>query len=146
VVALNQARNARRESEEARMVNIEDLAKLGRAINTVMAGLGVSLGPMLLEMLVEEVGCLSDVIRELELSMIWHAVHEVFAMFDSHYQVRDRMVLSGGWAPGISDMQCDELERDCASFAHDMADAALKDLELLPQDALEDSESPKPSN
>jgi hypothetical protein len=48
------------------------------------------------------------------------------------------MALSGGWAPGISDVQCDELEEDCASFARDMADAALKDLELLPQDASED--------
>jgi hypothetical protein len=43
-VALNKAQNARRESEEARKANIEDLAKLGRAISTVMAGLGVSLG------------------------------------------------------------------------------------------------------
>jgi hypothetical protein len=43
-------------------VNIEDLAKLGRAISTVMAGLNVSLGPVLPETLVEEVGCLLDVI------------------------------------------------------------------------------------
>jgi hypothetical protein len=32
-VALNQARNAQRDSEEARKANIEDLAKLGRAIS-----------------------------------------------------------------------------------------------------------------
>jgi hypothetical protein len=37
------------------------------------------------------------------------------------------MALSGGWAPGISDEQCDELEEDCTPFARDMADAALKD-------------------
>jgi hypothetical protein len=43
-------------------------------------------------------------------------------------------------------MQCDELERDCASFARDMADTDLKDLELLPQDAPEDPESSGPSN
>jgi hypothetical protein len=43
-------------------VNIEDLAKLGRAISMVMAGLSVSLGPVLPEMLVEEVACLLDVI------------------------------------------------------------------------------------
>jgi hypothetical protein len=43
-------------------VNIEDLTKLVRAINTVMAGLGVSLGPVLPEMLVEEVGRLPNVI------------------------------------------------------------------------------------
>jgi hypothetical protein len=49
-------------------VNIEDLAKLGRAINMVMAGLGVSLRPVLPEMLVAEVGCLPNVIQELELS------------------------------------------------------------------------------
>jgi hypothetical protein len=55
-------------------------------------------------------------------------------MFESHYKGLDRMALSGGWAPGISDDQCDELELDYATFARDMANAALKDLELLPQD------------
>jgi hypothetical protein len=39
-------------------------------------------------------------------------------MFESHYQGLDRMALSGGWAPGIFDAQCDELEEDCTSFAH----------------------------
>jgi hypothetical protein len=58
-------------------------------------------------------------------------------MFESHYQGLDRMALSGGWAPGISDDQCDELELDCTTFARDMADAALKDLELLSQDQAE---------
>jgi hypothetical protein len=85
-VALNQTRNAQRESEEARRVNIEDLAKLGRAISTVMAGLGVSLGPVLPETLVEEVGRLPNVIRELELSTARRAVHRVLPMFESHYQ------------------------------------------------------------
>jgi hypothetical protein len=42
--------------EEAHKENIEDLAKLGRAIGTAIAGLGVSLGPVLLVTLVEEVG------------------------------------------------------------------------------------------
>jgi hypothetical protein len=63
-------------------------------------------------------------------------------MFESHYQGLDRMALSGGWAPGISDDQCDELEEDCTAFACDMAAAALKDLELLPRDELEDPEVP----
>jgi hypothetical protein len=63
-------------------------------------------------------------------------------MFESHYQGLDRMALSGGWAPGISDDQCDELEEDCTAFARDMAAAALKDLELLPRDELEDPEVP----
>jgi hypothetical protein len=67
-------------------------------------------------------------------------------MFESHYQGLDRMALSGGWAPGISDAQCDELEEDCASFTHNMTDVALKDLELLPQDAPEDPEAPEPSS
>jgi hypothetical protein len=53
-------------------------------------------------------------------------------MFESHYQRLDRTALSGGWAPGASDDQCNELEEDCATFAHEMADTALKDLELLP--------------
>jgi hypothetical protein len=65
-VALNQALNARRESEEARKANI--LARLRRAISTVMAALGVPLGPVLPETLVAEVGCLPDVVQELELS------------------------------------------------------------------------------
>jgi hypothetical protein len=125
-VALNQARNARRESEEAHKVNIEDLAKLGRAVSTVMAGLSVLFGPVLPETLVEEVRRLPDVVRELELSTARQAVHRVLAMFESHYQGLDRMALSGGWAPGISDTQCDELKRDCASFARDMANATVK--------------------
>jgi hypothetical protein len=56
------------------------------------------------------------------------------------------MALSGGWAPSISDAQCDELEEDRASFVRDMADATLKDLELLPQDASEDPKAPGPSS
>jgi hypothetical protein len=51
-----------------------------------------------------------------------------------------------GWASVISDEQCDELEGDCPAFARDMADTTLKDLELLPQDELEDPEAPRPSN
>jgi hypothetical protein len=134
-VELSRTRNARRESEEDRKVTIKDLAKLGRAISTVMAGLGVSLGPVLPHTLVEEGGRLPGVIRELELSTARRAVHRVLAMFELHYQGLDRMALSDGWAPGISDTQCDKLEDDCASFARDMADTALKDLEPLPQDA-----------
>jgi hypothetical protein len=65
-------------------------------------------------------------------------------MFESHYQGLDRMALSGGWAPGISDAQCDEWEEDCTSFARDIVDAALKDLELLPQDAPEDPKALEP--
>jgi hypothetical protein len=45
----------------------------------------------------------------------------------------------------VGDTQCDELEEDCAAFARDMADAALKDLELLPKNAPEDPRSSKPS-
>jgi hypothetical protein len=67
-------------------------------------------------------------------------------MFELHYQGMDRMALSGGWVLSISDVQCDELEEDCASFARDMADAALKDLELLLQDASEDPQAPEPSS
>jgi hypothetical protein len=84
-------------------MNIEDLAKLGRAISMVMAGLGVSLRPVLPDTLVEEVGRLPNAIRELELSTARRSVHRVLAMFESHYQGLDHMALSGGWAPGISD-------------------------------------------
>jgi hypothetical protein len=49
------------------------------------------------------------------------------------------------WAPGISDTQCDELEEECTSFARDMDDTTLKDLELLPGDAPEDPGSSKTS-
>jgi hypothetical protein len=96
------------------------------------------------ETLVEEVGRLPSVVRELELATARRAVHRVLAMFESHYQGLDRMALSGGWTPGISDAQCDEQEDVRASFARDMADAALKDLELLPQDAPEDLEASEP--
>jgi hypothetical protein len=65
--------------------------------------LSVPLGPRTPETLIEEVGRLPGVVRELELSTARHAVHRVIAMFESHYQGLDRMVLSGGWAPGASD-------------------------------------------
>jgi hypothetical protein len=142
--ALNQARDAQHELEAAHQKNAEDMGKLGRAISTAMTRLGVSLGSVAPEALVEEVGRLLDVVRELELATARRAVHQVLAMFESHYQGLDSMVLSGDWAPGISDAQCGELEEDCASFAHDMADATLKDLELLPQDAPEDPKVPEP--
>jgi hypothetical protein len=56
------------------------------------------------------------------------------------------MVLSGGWAPSISDDQCDKLEVDCGAFAREMVDAALKDLELLPQNESEAPGVPGPSS
>jgi hypothetical protein len=106
-------------------------------MSSTMAGLGVSLGPRTPETLIEEVGCLPGVVRELKLSTPRYAVHRVLTMFESHYKGLDRTTLSGGWDPGISDDQCNELEQDYASFARDMADAALKDLELLPQGKFE---------
>jgi hypothetical protein len=78
-------------------------------MSSAMAGLGVSLGPRTPETLIEQVGRLPIVARELELSTAYRAVHRVLAMFESHYQGLDRMALSGGWTPGISDDQCDEL-------------------------------------
>jgi hypothetical protein len=86
------------------------------------------------------------VVHDLELSTAHRAVHRLIAMFESHYQGLDRTTLSGGWASGASDDQCDELEEDCATFAREMADAALKDLELLPQDGSEAPGVPGPPN
>jgi hypothetical protein len=99
-----------------------------------MVALGASFGPRTPEMLIEEVLRLPSVVRELELSMARRAVHRILAMIETHYQGLDRTALSGSWAPGISDDQCNKLEMDCAAFAREMADAALKDLKLLPQD------------
>jgi hypothetical protein len=48
--------------------------------------------------------------------------------------------------PGFSNDQCDELETDCAAFTREMADAVLKDLELLPQNELEAPGVPGPRN
>jgi hypothetical protein len=141
VAALNQARDAQRKSKA-----IGDISKLGRAMSTTIAGLGVPLGSTTPEMLIEEVGRLPGVVRELELTTARPAVHRVLTMFESHYQGLDRMALSGSWAPGISDKQCNELEEDNTPFARDMADAALKDLELLPRDASEDPKAPEPSS
>jgi hypothetical protein len=136
-IELEQDRNARRESEESRKVNIQDLANLVRAIGVVMIGLGVPFGVMLLDRLLKEIGRLPEVIKERELSTAQRAVHRVLAIFESHYQGLDCMELSCIWAPGISHAQCDQLEEDCDAFARDMADAALKDLDLLPRDAPE---------
>jgi hypothetical protein len=111
-----------------------------------MAALGVSFGPRTPESLIEEVSHLPGVVRELELSTARRAVHQILTMIESHYQGLDRTVLSGGWTQGIPDDQCDELEQDCAAFAREMADAALKDLELLPQDEPEALGVPGPPN
>jgi hypothetical protein len=67
-----------------------------------MAGLGMLLMPVLPDTLAEEVGRLPGVIRELELSTTRRAVHQVLTMFEVHYQGPDRMALSGGWSPDIS--------------------------------------------
>jgi hypothetical protein len=115
-------------------------------MSSAMAALGVPLGPRMPETLIEEVGHLPGMVRELELSTACHAVQWVLAMIESHYQGLDRMALSGGWAPGISDDQCDELEVVCAPFAREMANAALKDLELLTQKESEVLEVFGPSN
>jgi hypothetical protein len=125
---------------------IRDIAKLRRAMSSSMAELGVSLGPRTPETLIEKVGRLPGMVRELKLSTARRAVHRILAMFESHYQGLDRTVLSGGWAPGVSDEQCDELEEDCAAFARKMADATLKDLDLLPQDESEAPGVPGPPN
>jgi hypothetical protein len=114
VAALSQAREARRKSEAIGEKAIGNIAKLGRAMSSAMAALGVSLGPRTPETLIEEVGRLPGVVRELELSTAHRAVHRVLAMIESHYQGMDHMALSGGWAPGISYDQCDELEVDYA--------------------------------
>jgi hypothetical protein len=100
---MNKARDAHRKSEATRQKIIEDLAKLGREISTSMAEIGMSLGPVMPEMLVEEVWRLPGVVPEFELATARRAVHRVLAMFESHYQGLDRMALSGGWAPSISD-------------------------------------------
>jgi hypothetical protein len=67
-VELEQARSARCESEASRETSILDHAKLVRAIDRVLSGLGIPMGPMLPDMLLEEVGRLPKVIREWELS------------------------------------------------------------------------------
>jgi hypothetical protein len=72
---LSQAWDAQRKSEATRQKVIEDLAKLGRAMSMAMSGLGVSLGPVMPEMLIEEVGRLPGVVRELELMTARWAVH-----------------------------------------------------------------------
>jgi hypothetical protein len=112
----------------------------------VLLEFGAPGGPTLAERLLEEVSHYPEMIKERELSTAQRAVHRVLAMFESHYLGLDRMVLSGGWAPGISDAQFDELEEDYATFARDMADAALKDLDLLPEDTPEVLESSRPSS
>jgi hypothetical protein len=49
---------------------------------STIAGLGLSLGPMTPETLIEEVGRLPGVVRKLDLSTARGAVHRVLSMFD----------------------------------------------------------------
>jgi hypothetical protein len=103
-VALSQARDARCKAEVISEKAIWDISKLGRAMSSAMAALSVPLGPRTPETLIEEVRCLPGMVRELELLTARHAVHRVIAMFESYYQGLDRMALSGGWAPGASEV------------------------------------------
>jgi hypothetical protein len=82
---LSQARDAWRKSEAINEKEIGDIAKLGRAMSSSMARIGVLLGPRTSETLIKEVGCLPGVVRELELSTARRAVHRVLTMFESHY-------------------------------------------------------------
>jgi hypothetical protein len=66
--ALNQARDAQCKLEAISQKIIGDLAKLERVMSTAMAGLGMMLGPMTPETLIEEVGRLLGMVRELELT------------------------------------------------------------------------------
>jgi hypothetical protein len=75
VDALNQARDAQCVLEAARQKNTEDVAKLERAISAAMSKISVSLGPVTPESLVEEVWCLPDVARDLELATARRTVH-----------------------------------------------------------------------
>jgi hypothetical protein len=86
VSTLIQARDAQLKSEAASQKVIGDIAKLGRAMSTAVAGLGVTLGPMKPEMLIKEAEQLLGVVRELDLTTARRAVHRVLAMFKSHYQ------------------------------------------------------------
>jgi DNA repair exonuclease SbcCD ATPase subunit len=112
---LNQAREARHKAEAITEKAIGDVTKLGRSLSSAMIALGVSFGLRTPETLIEEVGRLPGVVRKLELSTARRAVHQILTMIESHYQGLDRTTLSGGWAPGISDDQCRELEMDCAA-------------------------------
>jgi hypothetical protein len=47
-------------------------------------------------MLIEEVGRLPDMVRELELSTARRVVHWILAMIESRYQGLDRTTLIGG--------------------------------------------------
>jgi hypothetical protein len=109
-----------------------------------MAGLGVSLGSVLPDTLVEEVGHLPDVIGELELSTARRTVHRVLVTFESHCQRLDHMTLSGGWAPGTSDMQCDELKATTPASPVPWLTPPER-LGAVAHDAPEDPESPRPS-
>jgi hypothetical protein len=53
---LNQDQGAQPKSEVISQKVVGDIAKLGRVMRIAMAGLGVTLGPMTLETLIEELG------------------------------------------------------------------------------------------
>jgi hypothetical protein len=74
--ALNQARDVQRKLAAISQKVIGDIAKLGRAMSTSMVGLSVSLGPVTLETLIEEVGGLPSVVQELELATTRRTVHQ----------------------------------------------------------------------
>ena len=54
----------------------------------------------------------------------------IVAMFLSHYPSLDLAYLRGGWAPGYEEHEYEAIEVESASFADDVAAAALMDLGL----------------
>jgi hypothetical protein len=96
--ALSQTRDALCKSEAISKKAIGDVTKLGRTLSSAMAVLGVSLGTRTPETLIEEVGRLPSMVRELELSTARRAVHRILVVIESHYQGLNRTALSGGWA------------------------------------------------
>jgi chromosome segregation ATPase len=82
VAALSQACDAQRKSEAISKKAIGDVAKLERSLSSAMATLGVSLRPRTPETLIEEVGRLPGMVRELELSMAHRAVHRIHSWFE----------------------------------------------------------------
>lgn len=82
---LEDSRRARRESRELCQQDILDRAKFEQFVGQILLELGIPLGPMFPEMLLEQVGRLPGVVKERELSSARKVVHQVVTMFGSHY-------------------------------------------------------------
>ena len=72
-----------------------------------------------------------DRARALAREALYISIHRAFAIAHSHYINIDLPVISQGFAPGYTDAELDEIEKEAAPSAQDLAEKVGE--EILPR-------------